>query len=203
MSSDFPALTPRKAPRQRRSAATVATILEAATRILSTESLTGFNTNRVAEVAGISIGSLYQYFPNKAALMAALIAQGEARVADGLEALVSRLDHATLRETVQALARFAVAQQFANPLLAAALDHEEARLPLAETLAPIEARLVTSVNTLVRRHHAELAPDLPASAAQDCLAIAKTLVETSLGRVPVTDLEARITRALLGYLTVV
>ena len=55
--STFP---PRKAPRQPRSAATVAAILQAATRVLSRESLAGFNTNRVAEVAGVSVGSLYQ-----------------------------------------------------------------------------------------------------------------------------------------------
>ena len=53
-------ISPRKAPRQPRSAATVAAILQAATRVLSRESLAGFNTNRVAEVAGVSVGSLYQ-----------------------------------------------------------------------------------------------------------------------------------------------
>ena len=56
-------------------------ILAAAARVLARESLAGFNTNRVAEVAGVSVGSLYQYFPNKAALVAALIEREQARYA--------------------------------------------------------------------------------------------------------------------------
>jgi AcrR family transcriptional regulator len=52
-------------PSQLRSLATVQLILPAAARVLARESLAGFNTNRVAEVAGISVGSLYQYFPSK------------------------------------------------------------------------------------------------------------------------------------------
>ena len=66
-------LRQRKSPRQQRSADTVEALLTAAARVLERESLAGFNTNRVAEVAGVSVGSLYQYFPNKSALIAALI----------------------------------------------------------------------------------------------------------------------------------
>ena len=57
----------RKEPRQERARATVEAILEAAARILDRQGWKGFTTNAVAEVAGVSIGSLYQYFPNKAA----------------------------------------------------------------------------------------------------------------------------------------
>jgi AcrR family transcriptional regulator len=46
-----------------------AAILEAATRVLCEDGARGFNTNRVAEVAGVSVGSLYQYYPNKASLL--------------------------------------------------------------------------------------------------------------------------------------
>ena len=77
-------LQPRKAPAQDRSKAMVELILQAATRVLERESLAGFNTNRVAEVAGISIGSLYQYFPNKAALITMLIARTQTALADQL-----------------------------------------------------------------------------------------------------------------------
>ncbi|POZ63194.1 TetR/AcrR family transcriptional regulator [Chromobacterium alticapitis] len=63
---------PRKAPRQARSRHAVAAILEAAARILARDGYAAFNTNRVAEEAGVGIGSLYQYFPNKQALVAAL-----------------------------------------------------------------------------------------------------------------------------------
>jgi AcrR family transcriptional regulator len=63
----------RKEPRQERARATVEAILEAAARILDRQGWGGFTTNAVAEVAGVSIGSLYQYFPNKLALVEAIL----------------------------------------------------------------------------------------------------------------------------------
>ncbi len=62
----------RKAPRQARSRATVETIIEAGARILNDGGWAGFTTNRVAELAGVSIGSLYQYFPDKLSLIDAI-----------------------------------------------------------------------------------------------------------------------------------
>lgn len=62
----------RKAPRQARSHATVETIIEAGARILNDGGWAGFTTNRVAELAGVSIGSLYQYFPDKLSLVDAI-----------------------------------------------------------------------------------------------------------------------------------
>ena len=62
----------RKAPRQARSRATVEAVIEAGARILSEQGWAGFTTNRVAEAAGVSIGSLYQYFPDKLSLVDAI-----------------------------------------------------------------------------------------------------------------------------------
>lgn len=59
----------RKHPKQTRSTELVATILEAATQVLTQEGAQRFTTARVAERAGVSVGSLYQYFPNKAAIL--------------------------------------------------------------------------------------------------------------------------------------
>ena len=59
----------RKQPKQARSTGLVATILEAAAQVLAKEGAHRFTTARVAEKAGVSIGSLYQYFPNKAAIL--------------------------------------------------------------------------------------------------------------------------------------
>lgn len=58
-----------KVPRQLRSKATVDAIVEAAARILSEQGWAGFTTNKVAEVAGVSVGSYYQYFPDKHCLI--------------------------------------------------------------------------------------------------------------------------------------
>jgi AcrR family transcriptional regulator len=59
----------KKQPKQERSRATFEAIIEATTRIIESDGLGALSTNRVAEVAGVSIGSLYQYFPNKEALV--------------------------------------------------------------------------------------------------------------------------------------
>src|SRR6201986_4514942 len=64
-----PRISSRKAPKQVRSTDLVAAILEAAIQVLAREGANRFTTTRVAEKAGVSVGSLYQYFPNKAAIL--------------------------------------------------------------------------------------------------------------------------------------
>jgi AcrR family transcriptional regulator len=62
----------RKSPRQRRAREKVELILEAAVQLLESAGIEGFNTNAIAERAGVSIGSLYRYFPDKSAILQAL-----------------------------------------------------------------------------------------------------------------------------------
>ena len=64
-----PRISSRKQPKQARSTDLVAAILEAALQVLAKEGAARFTTVRVAEKAGVSVGSLYQYFPNKAAIL--------------------------------------------------------------------------------------------------------------------------------------
>ncbi|KQV27048.1 TetR family transcriptional regulator [Massilia sp. Root335] len=64
-----PQIASRKLPKQARSSDLVAAVLEAALQVLATEGAQRFTTTRVAEKAGVSVGSLYQYFPNKAAIL--------------------------------------------------------------------------------------------------------------------------------------
>lgn len=74
-SRQTPVISARKRPRQARSERLVADILEAATRVLAREGAHRFTTARVAEAAGVSVGSLYQYFPNKESILFRLQAQ--------------------------------------------------------------------------------------------------------------------------------
>ena len=64
-----PSISSRKQPKQTRATELVTAILEAAVQVLASEGAQRFTTTRVAEKAGVSVGSLYQYFPNKAALL--------------------------------------------------------------------------------------------------------------------------------------
>jgi AcrR family transcriptional regulator len=91
-----PNISPKKLPRQRRAIATVDALIEAATYILSREGLGGFTANKVAEKAGVNIASLYQYFPNKEALIFHIVQQTWTRQLDRLAPILARPgpDHA-------------------------------------------------------------------------------------------------------------
>lgn len=180
----------------------VGLLLQAAARVLARESLAGYTTNRVAEVAGVSVGSLYQYFPNKDALTAALVERAHAELAGAVDAVLAATAGASLEKTVRALAQLAVEQQYGQPLLAAALDHEEQRLPVKDRLRAADRRLGAAVGALLARHAAELPRALPDAAVSDLLVVTKALVEADAqaGRVPTPDLAARIVRVQWGYL---
>lgn len=81
-------LSSRKQPQQARSANLVAAILEAAVQVLATEGAGRFTTVRVAERAGVSVGSLYQYFPNKAAILFRLQSDEWRRTAEMLRGIL-------------------------------------------------------------------------------------------------------------------
>jgi AcrR family transcriptional regulator len=104
----FPVISARKAPRQARSVRLVEDTLEAAIRVLAREGARRFTTARVAEEAGVSVGSLYQYFPNKEAILFRLQTDEWRRTAallDGILADVSRGPMQRLRDTVLAFFR--------------------------------------------------------------------------------------------------
>ncbi|KRE94956.1 TetR family transcriptional regulator [Frateuria sp. Soil773] len=84
-----PVVAPRKHPRQTRSEHLVAAILEAAVRVLEREGAARFTTARVAEAAGVSVGSLYQYFPNKQAILFRLQAEEWAHTGGQLHGLLA------------------------------------------------------------------------------------------------------------------
>ncbi|MGC8517647.1 MAG: TetR family transcriptional regulator [Steroidobacteraceae bacterium] len=91
-----PVISPRKAPQQRRSSQLVADILEAAVRVLVREGAHRFTTARVAAMAGISVGSLYQYFPNKEAILFRLQSQEWRHTMDQLQRILAETDAAPL-----------------------------------------------------------------------------------------------------------
>ncbi len=79
------AYQPRKTPIQERSAATVEAITEATIQVLLTVGLDHLTTTRVAERAGVSVGTLYQYYPNKQSLLFALLDNHMVKVSEAVE----------------------------------------------------------------------------------------------------------------------
>lgn len=82
----------RATPVQRRSEETFARILDAGMQLLEETGLAGFNTNAVAQAAGINIGTLYHYFADKNALLTAMFARSERERTDVLTARLASLD---------------------------------------------------------------------------------------------------------------
>lgn len=98
----------RRLPRQARALEKVELILEASRRILDRHGLEGFTTNHVAELAGVSVGTLYQYFPNKDRILDELARRELAQLAKGvMAALTGRLQE-TPGERIRAVIHAAV-----------------------------------------------------------------------------------------------
>lgn len=148
------ALNPRKKPKQPRSAVTVEAILEAAIRILRQDGWPAVTTTRVAMRAGVSVGSLYQYFPNREAIAAAIVRRrardllGAALQADvagaaDRDAVLLRLMQAFLREKQRDL-DLSLAVRDALPDIQgrqAILDEIRRALPqLQDKLSPVLGR---------------------------------------------------------------
>ncbi|NLS20799.1 TetR/AcrR family transcriptional regulator [Rhizobium sp. P40RR-XXII] len=189
---------PRKTPKQARSLATVEAIVEAAARILEERGHEAFSTNAVAEKAGVSVGSLYQYFPRKDALIGALILRETSRLVEDAE---SATDQPTGSQALSALILPCVEQQLRRPALARLLDFEEARLPLDDTTERVKMRFFELTRATLRR------PDLPPQAdidvaSRDVVAIIKGMVDAAgeHGDGDKGQLALRVKRAVFGYL---
>lgn len=188
----------RKRPLQARSRETVGAIIEAAARILESQGLDGFTTNAVAEKAGVSIGTLYQYFPDKDALLGSLIARETALLLEDAEAARSEPDG---QAALVILIRAAVTHQLRRPALARTLDFEEARLPLDPDTQDVRGRFRAILAEVLSR------PDLPsqadlATAAVDVAAILRGMVDAAGEREETEQgpLLTRVRRAVFGYL---
>lgn len=190
-------LRPRKQPTQPRAVETVACILEAAAQILEAQGFEAFNTNAVAERAGVSIGSLYQYFPGKDALLIALMQREKESFRDDAHAA---LEQHTGRAALQHLIGAAVRQQLNRAELARLLDLEEEK---PATRQALDGK--SGFSELIRRV-LEM-PGLPAQAdiahaADDVGQLIRALTDAAglRGDHDAVALEKRIVAAVFGYL---
>jgi AcrR family transcriptional regulator len=182
---------------QARSQQTVTCILEASARILETEGLPGFNTNAVARKAGVSIGSLYQYFPNKDAILLGLISSFEETLDLAVERAVKNDGGEPLRIRLREVVRALFAVHHQRSALNRILEVEEERLGHRSG----DSTLRQMVLRLLREHRDELAVPPSATVAEDIIGIAKALMDTCLlSGARRKDIEQRTMRALCGYL---
>ena len=190
-------LKARKAPRQARSQETVAVILEASARILEADGLRGFNTNAVAARAGVSIGSLYQYFPNKDSIVLALIGSFEETFHDTVVKAVQDGKGKGLKPRLRLVVRALVDAHYHRPRLKRVLETEEERLGSGADDSAFHANLLQ----LLRDHKEEMAMPVSRVTERVFMAILRAVVDLGLasGASPQST-EQRAMRAICGYL---
>ena len=146
------ALRPRKKPRQSRSRETVEVILRASAQVFSARGYAATTTNHIAARAGVSIGSLYEYFPGKDAILVALLEHHLAEAEAILSQLWLRIDTCQdMREVVRRFAR-AMFDVHAHDRALHRLLFEEAPLPrrTRQRLAAIEQEVTSRVEGYLR-----------------------------------------------------
>ncbi len=149
-------LAPRKQPRQARSIATRSAVLEAAAQVLEVLGYEKMTTTRVAERAGTSVGSIYQYYPSKEALLLALLEAKMERMERALATAFEARANVPLGERVQLLVAALIAEKRTRPRLNAELARQTPRLEKEQLLARVLDRIRGMVRALLQAHRDEI-----------------------------------------------
>jgi len=190
---------PRKRPRQARSVATFEAILEAAARILESLGFAAFNTNAVAELAGVSIGSLYQYFPSKDALIVELIRRERAELSNRIVEAIQQHDATDLKKKLKLIIQAAVQHQLNRSQLARTLEFASELIGKDIEESELQHELETIISDLFIRSGISGAQ----IAAQDVIALSKGVINAAgiAGERDLNDLQQRVEKAVFGYLS--
>jgi AcrR family transcriptional regulator len=147
---------PRKEPRQARSLATVEAILVATARVLTRDGYDHASTNKIAEEAGASVGLLYQYFPSKESLVAALIDRHLLHMTALLETNLDVLRDATLPVAARALVKLMIAAHAHNPKLHKVIAEQVPRVGRLNRIHDVERQVGERVRALLEMRRSEL-----------------------------------------------
>ncbi|TDC70945.1 TetR/AcrR family transcriptional regulator [Actinomadura sp. GC306] len=202
--SRSPGLSPRKIPRQERSRQTVERILEAATRVLSERGYDGASTNRIAKAAGLSNGSLYQYFPNKDAIVIAVLDRFADRLADRLGAEIEATMGLPWQEAGRALLDVQIRLFEENADLLRIIVEQIPRLGPLDKLAALQRRLTDLVRVYLLVNRDEFRDDLDVEATVWIVAETVGLLSTKyvLDRPPIPHdrMVDELAELVIGYI---
>lgn len=168
-------LRPRKTPVQSRSRVTVDAILEATIQVLLSEGMARLTTTRVSERAGVSVGTMYQYFPNKLALIIALNESYLNALAERVEETCTRMAGQSASQMVAALVETYWTAKTERVDLTQALYRSVAELDNNALMRAFATRVDTATTAMFRQ-----ASDLP---PEDAVAINLTLTTVIYGAV--------------------
>jgi AcrR family transcriptional regulator len=196
----------RKEASQARSRATVEALVDATARILVREGFDKASTNRIAAVAGVSVGSLYQYFPGKEALVAAVIERHQQEIMQLVRGELAQVASQPLKQAVRTLVTVAVESHRIDPKLHRVLAEQIPRVGKLEKVETFNRANYALFEAYLERHRKEIrAADLEL-AAFVCVTSIEALTHTAVLHHDISDKAAaalidEATRLVVGYLT--
>jgi AcrR family transcriptional regulator len=150
--------TPRRAPRQKRSEDTVQVLLKATEIVVSRDGYAGATTNHIAEAAGVSIGTLYHFFPSKEALIEALVHKMWEDELAALEAHKAVLESVPLREAVPSVVTAFVEQIRKREAMYRRLYGEASHLGQLDVGLELADRATAMITEVLERRRDEVRP---------------------------------------------
>jgi AcrR family transcriptional regulator len=195
----------RRTPSQSRAQETVDALLTATKTLLIRGGMEAATTNAVAKLAGVSIGSLYQYFPSREALIAELSRRHVERVLSLIFGEIDALLGTSIHVGARRLIKLMVDIHRQDPELHAAIEAVQPGLGARAQLAQMEAQVMSMARAYLERHRAELVvSDLDRATFVVVTTVEALTHDTCLRRPELLEGDAMvedIARMLLGYLT--
>lgn len=142
-------LQPRKSPRQARSAVTIEAIHTATIQILLADGVGRLSTTRVAERAGVSVGTMYQYYPHKQALLFAIVERQLDNITSAMMAAIARLEGSDLTRVADELSAAWIDVKVADNVVSRAIYAIAAEFDLSEVIGAATDQLRRAVAGLL------------------------------------------------------
>lgn len=195
---------PRRIPRQSRSRALVDAILEATARVLSERGYAATNTNLVAERAGVSVGSVYQYFPNKDSLITALHERHAVEMHAAMETVLASASSLDLRGQLAAIVHAWLAAHRVAPQLHQVLEKEFPFFDAPSDQSQADQSIHHRIQRLLEEHRHEVTQQDLGLAAWVALQTMESLIHAAVippgAPHPIEKVEEAIVEMLVRYL---
>jgi len=195
---------PRKQATQARAVSTVDAILKATARILVKEGYHHTSTNKVAAAAGVSIGSLYQYFPSKEALVAALADRHVEEMLAVLREELPRLSTLPLEQAIERVVRLMVEAHSVDPKLHKVLVEQVPRIGKLDMVEGVEREMIGLARAYLESRRGEVHVEDPELSAYIVVGMIESLTHAAVLTRPdlLGDAFIReVTRAVVRYLS--
>ena len=195
----------RKGPKQQRAKATVEAILDATVRVLEREGSDAATTSRIAEVAGVSVGTLYQYYANRDAILDALQDREFERASTMMSRILARDAYATDRDVARAVVHGLLELHGAAPTLHRLLVVEGLRVTPTERVQAFDMRIIAVIRSFLALAQGRVRrKNIDAAAFVVYQAVRASMLACLLERPPGLDSDTlvdEITDLVLRYLT--